>query len=185
VIATLLLAAIVAQPTTYRVDPKKAEAGFDLKATLHTVHGTTAQVSGEIHAVPEDGGGLALHGRIEVDAASLDTGNGKRDATLHGTSLEAPRYPKIVLEPERFLPSDPPAADGSVRGKLTGRLTIRGTSEPVTIEATLTPQGTALIAAGTFDVTWAHFGIPDPSFLFVHIEPVAHARFRVTFLPGS
>ena len=103
----LLLAAIVAQPTVFRLDPAGAEAGFDLAATMHTVHGTTTKLSGEVRVVPEDDGSLALSGRIEVDAASLDTGNKKRDATLRGETLEVATYLAIVLTPERFTPAAP------------------------------------------------------------------------------
>src|SRR5512143_3882883 len=98
----LLLAVLVTGPTTFRVNPAQAEAGFELKATLHTVRGTTTRVSGEIRAVPGEGGALTLSGRIEVAAAALDTGNGKRDAKMRGDCLAADRYPALVFEPERF-----------------------------------------------------------------------------------
>lgn len=175
-LASLLVAAVVAQPATYRIDPARAEAGFDLKATLHTVHGVTTKLSGEVHAVPEAGGALALTGKIVIDAASLDTGNAKRDATMRGTSLDVAKFPSITLEPERFEPSG---------GRLTGKLTIRGVTREAAIEMTLTPDGSGWTAEGRFDVTWAEFGIPDPSFAFVRIAKVARARFRATFMPAA
>jgi hypothetical protein len=49
--------------------------------------------------------------------------------------------------------------------------------------ATLTPRGERIEASGTFDVRWAEFGVPDPSFFVVRIESVAHAHFRATFAP--
>jgi polyisoprenoid-binding protein YceI len=183
VIVPLLLAAIVSQPTAFRVDPAGAVAGFDLKATMHTVHGTTTKLSGEVRVVPADGDALTLSGRIEVDAASLDTGNAKRDAKLHGDTLEAATNPAIVLVPERFAPSAPPAADGTTLGQLTGQLTIRGKTHPATIAASLAPNGNRVVVNGTFDVTWADYGIPDPSFFVVRIEKVAHAHFRAEFSP--
>src|SRR6185503_4105432 len=69
----LLLA--VALETVYRVNPAKADAGFDLKATLHTVHGHTNQVKGEVRVQDGPGGVLTLSGKIEVVAATLDTDN--------------------------------------------------------------------------------------------------------------
>jgi polyisoprenoid-binding protein YceI len=181
-LAAFVLAAVVSQPGTYRIDPHQATAGFELKATMHTVHGNTGKVSGEVHVVPEESGGLALTGKIEIQAATLETGNVKRDATMHDTSLDVAEFPAIALEPERFTPSGPPAADGSVSGQILGRLTIRGVKHPVTVEATLTPQGSSITAEGTFDVAWADFGIPDPSFFVVRIDPVAHARFKAAFV---
>jgi polyisoprenoid-binding protein YceI len=183
VVTTLFLAALVAQATAYRILPAASEAGFDLKATMHTVHGSTTGVTGGVRVEPADGGALVLSGRIEIGAASLVTGNEKRDATMHDTSFLVTSYPTIVFEPERFVPSGPPAADGATAGALTGRLTIRGTTKPQKIEATLAPRGERIVASGTFDVAWAEFGIPDPSFFIVRIERVAHARFRAEFVP--
>jgi len=181
-LASLALAAILSAPGDFRIDPAGAQAGFELGATMHTVHGLTASVAGEIHAEPAADGSLKLTGKIEIGTASLRTGNDKRDATMHDKSLLVASFPSIVLEPETFTPSGPAAADGAVSGTLTGRLTIRGQTKPQTIALTLTPQGGRIAAAGTFDVVWAEFGIPDPSFFVVRIERKAHAHFHADFV---
>jgi polyisoprenoid-binding protein YceI len=183
VVATLVLAALINQATAYRIDAAASDAGFDLKATMHTVHGSTKGVIGEVRVEPEGAGVLKLSGRIEIAAASLETGNSRRDATMHGKSLLVESYPKLVFEPERFESSSPQAADGSIPGALTGRLTVRGQTRSQTITATLAPRGERILAQGSFDVRWAEFGIPDPSFFLVKIEAVAHAHFRAEFVP--
>jgi polyisoprenoid-binding protein YceI len=183
VIVSLVLSALIVQAGTYTIDPERCEAGFDLKATMHTVHGSTKGVAGQVRVEPEDSGTLRLSGRIEIDAASLDTDNDKRDATLKGKTLLVGTYPKIVFEPERFVPAGSPGADGTISGTLAGRLTIRGKTQPAQMRAALTPTGHHIAVSGTFDVPWADFGIPDPSFFVVRIEPVAHARFRADFVP--
>jgi polyisoprenoid-binding protein YceI len=184
VFAPILLAALVAQAATLRIDPAACQAGFDLKATAHTVHGTTTSVSGEVRVEPQDSGALQLSGKIAVGAAALETGNVKRDATMHSESLLVETYPTIDFEPERFTPSGPPNPDGSVVGVLSGRLTIRGRSKAQEITTTLAPKGERIVASGAFDVTWAEFGIPDPSFFIVRIEKSAHAHFRAEFVPA-
>jgi polyisoprenoid-binding protein YceI len=182
-IAALLLTALVAQPAAYRIDPAVSEAGFELKATMHTVHGSTKNVTGEVRVEPEPGGALKLSGKIEIGAASIATGNDKRDATLHSKSLLVDSFPVLLFEPERFTPSGPAGADGSTPGSLTGRFTLRGKTKPLTIDAVLAPKGNRIVASGTFDVAWAEFGIPDPSFFVVRIADTAHARFRAEFVP--
>jgi len=183
-LATLVLSALVAQATAFRIDPATAEAGFDLKATAHTVHGTTTSVSGDVTAAPDADGSLALSGKIEIAAASLHTGNDKRDATMREKSLLTASFPAIVFAPERFTPSGAAGAGGAVPGLLAGRITIRGKTKAQTIAATLTPRGERIEASGAFDVRWAEFGVPDPSFFIVRIESVAHAHFRATFAPA-
>jgi polyisoprenoid-binding protein YceI len=173
-VTTLLLA--LALETVYRVNPAKAEAGFDLKATMHTVHGRTNQVSGEVRVRETGDGKMELSGKIEIPAATLDTGNTSRDKTMRGTSLEVERYPVIALTPERFDPAT---------GTLAGTITIRGVAKPVTIAAKLTGSGERILATGTFDVPWAEFGVPDPSFAIVRIEKVAHAHFSAEFVRVS
>jgi len=183
-LATLILSALVAQATAYRINPAASEAGFDLKATMHTVHGLTTRVTGGVRVEPADASTLKVSGKIEIGAASIATGNEKRDATLHGTSLLVSSFPTIVFAPERFVPSGPEGADGTTSGTLTGRLTIRGQTRPQAMTVTLAPRGERIVASGTFDVPWAEFGIPDPSFFVVRIESVAHARFRAEFVPA-
>jgi polyisoprenoid-binding protein YceI len=184
VIATLLAAALVVQPGVWRV-AGGAEAGFDLKATMHTVHGITRTVTGSVRVAPAAGGSLALDGTIVVGAAGLATGNEKRDATMHDRSLLVATYPSIVFAAEHFSPSGPAEADGTVAGSLTGHVTIRGRTRPLAIAARLTPHDGTITATGTFDVLWAEFGIPDPSFFVVRIEPTVHARFRAEFVPDG
>jgi polyisoprenoid-binding protein YceI len=183
VLASLLLSALIAQATAYSIDPAACEAGFELKATMHTVHGSTRKVSGEVRATPEEAGALSLSGRIEIDAAALETGNEKRDATMRRTSLLVASFPAIVFEPERFSPTGPAGADGAVPGILTGRLTIRGVSKAQAIVAGLAHRGARIVASGSFDLAWADFGVPDPSFFVVRIDKTVHARFNVTFVP--
>jgi polyisoprenoid-binding protein YceI len=182
-VATLLLSALVAQTTAYRINPAACEAGFDLKATMHTVHGLTTKVTGDVLVEPGDAGALKMSGKIDIGAASIVTGNDKRDATMHEKSLLVASFPTIVFEPERFAPEGPAGSDGATSGTLTGRLTIRGKTRPQAMSATLSPKGERIVATGTFDVHWADFGIPDPSFFVVRIESVAHARFRAEFVP--
>ena len=182
-VATLVLAALVNQATAYRINPAASEAGFDLKATMHTVHGSTQSVTGEVRVEPEEAGILKLSGRIEIAARSLETGNAKRDATMRSKSLLVESFPTLVFEPERFAPSEPPGPDGTIHGALTGRLTIRGRTRVQDVTATLAPHDERIVASGTFDVPWAEFGVPDPSFFIVRIEAVAHARFRAEFVP--
>jgi len=171
---SLLLA--VALETVYRVNPAKADAGFDLKATLHTVHGSTNQVKGEVRVTEEAQGVLALSGKIEIVAATLDTGNASRDKTMRNDSLAVEQYPVISLAPERYDPRS---------GTLTGALTIRGVTKPTSIAAKMEKQADRIVVTGTFDVPWMDFGVPDPSFAIVRVEKIAHAHFSAEFVRVS
>ena len=182
-LAILALAALVGAPTTFRINPAAVEAGFDLKATAHTVHARTTRALGEVTVVPGDGGALALSGWIEIDAGTLDSGNERRDKKMRSESLAVDRFPTLRFEPSRFEPSAAIARGDRVEGRLIGHLKIRGVTRPATLAASLTLQGGRIVAEGTFDVRWAEYGVPDPSVFVLRVDPVAHARFRVEFAP--
>ena len=57
---------------------------------------------------------------------------------MHEKSLLTASFPTIVFTPARFTPSGPAGADGASVGTLSGQITIRGQTRPMTIAATLT-----------------------------------------------
>lgn len=80
---------------------------------------------------------------IEVDAASVDTGDPAFDKTIAGF-LDAKRSPRIVFVTTGVTP----ASDGDA-GKVTGDLTLHGVTRPVTLEVTFNGYGPGLLGAGT------------------------------------
>lgn len=96
-----------------------------------------------------------------LDAASLDTNVPLLDQMVKGTQmLDVARYPQIRFVSTRF------ERTGATRGTLTGNLTIRGVTQPVTLDVTfngyapnpLTKQPTlGFAASGHFSRT--QFGL--------------------------
>jgi polyisoprenoid-binding protein YceI len=67
----------------------------------------------------------------EIDAASVDTNVPALDRLVKGTDMfDAQRYPQIRFVSTRF------ERTGDARGTLTGDLTIRGATHPVTLNVT-------------------------------------------------
>ncbi|MGH9367269.1 MAG: YceI family protein, partial [Thermoanaerobaculia bacterium] len=92
-----------ARPSRYRLEVAGSSLRWELPATLHIVRGIAPVFHGSIEtdaAVP--GGWL---GRIVVPAASMVTGNRRRDRTMRDKILETDRYPEIVFE-LKSLPGD-------------------------------------------------------------------------------
>jgi polyisoprenoid-binding protein YceI len=96
--------------------------------------------------------------QVDIDAASLDTNVGILDRMVKGAQmLDAQRYPQIRFVSTRFERTG--EANGKLMGILTGNLTIRGATQPVTLDVTfngyapnpLTKQPTLGFSAhGTF-----------------------------------
>jgi len=79
----------------WSVDPRRSEIGFAVKAMwgLVTVHGVFGSYDGSLNV---RAGGAA--GELTIEAASLDTGNGRRDRHLRSPDFfDVERHPRIVF----------------------------------------------------------------------------------------
>jgi polyisoprenoid-binding protein YceI len=98
---------------------------------LAKVKGAFGQVTG---AATIDAAGEAA-GTITVAATSIDTGNNKRDTHLRSADFfNAETYPDIT-----FSASSAALSGASVT--ITGTLTVRDATKPVTLAATVSAQG--------------------------------------------
>lgn len=96
------------------------ELAFDGKATLGDFTGTTNAVSGSLLGAQELEG---VRGWVMAPAASLTTGNGRRDRDMYA-SLEVERHALIRFDLDALAPG--PRDGDSTRVTLRGRFTIHG-----------------------------------------------------------
>jgi polyisoprenoid-binding protein YceI len=120
----------------YDIDPTHSRIGFAAKhAMIATVRGQFSGYSGEVHLDVENP--AASRVSLEIDAASIDSGNADRDAHLRGEDFfDVATYPKIA-----FVSTNVQRVDDDVY-ELTGDLTIRATTKPVTVTFELTGTAT-------------------------------------------
>jgi polyisoprenoid-binding protein YceI len=85
-----------------------------------------------------------VSGRIDIKAASLRTGIGKRDAHLHSADFfEAEKFPDISV-----VVTAADVIDGDTVG-LHAELTIKGTTKPLTLKTKVTPVGDGTMRLST------------------------------------
>lgn len=84
---------------------------------------------------------------IEIEAASVDTGDHGFDKTIAGF-LDADKFPKITFVAQSIEPATEPGG-GATRGKLTGNLTFHGVTRPVTLDVAYNGFGPGLLGIGT------------------------------------
>src|SRR5262249_59409948 len=98
---------------------------------LAPVKGTFGQVPGHGTVSPTG----EVSGMITVAAASIETKNAKRDKHLRsGDFFETDTFPHITFSVDRLQPS----SEGVT---VTGQLTVRGRTRPVTFPATVPVVG--------------------------------------------
>jgi polyisoprenoid-binding protein YceI len=154
-----------------RLDPASTRISFDLKATGHDVHGELFLQEGEVRFDPETG---KASGTISVDALRAETGNKKRDKTMHKKVLESEQFPLFRFTANHI---DGMLADaGTSLLELKGTMTVHGEDHPFTMPTTVTVSGDRFQATTTFAIPYVEWGMRNPSILFLRVAKVVDVK---------
>jgi polyisoprenoid-binding protein YceI len=146
---------------TYTLDPTHTRIGFVARHAMVTkVRGSFNEFEGTATIDGDNPGNSSA--RVTIQAASIDTRNAQRDAHLRSNDfLAMDQYPQIV-----FASTGVVAVDESTF-ELSGDLTIKGVTKPVTIPFTFEGaaqdpfgnqrigfDGTVTISRKDYGITW-------------------------------
>jgi polyisoprenoid-binding protein YceI len=143
---------------TYTIDPTHTSVEFIGRHLMITkVRGRLPDVSGTITIDDEP---TRSHVEVEIQVATLDTGDAQRDDSLRSVDFfDVEHYPTITF---RSTQVEPGAAETWM---VTGDLTVRGVTRPVTLEvdfdgANASPFGDERIAfSAATDVNREDWGL--------------------------
>jgi len=134
--ATLLASSMVA--AEWNIDSSHSSAQFAVKHMMvSTVRGSFDTMSGTVSYDPAAPEKASM--KIEIEAASVNTGNSRRDDHLRNADFfEVEKFPTITFESTRVER----AGEGNL--KLTGNMTMHGVTKEVTfdIEGPASPLNT-------------------------------------------
>ena len=121
---------------TYKLDPAHTRLGFVARHAMVTkVRGSFNDFDGTILVDGDDP--TRSRARVVIEAASIDTRSADRDGHLRSNDFFAmERYPQITFESTAIEPVD----DATYR--VTGDLTIKDTTRPITIDFDFTGSAT-------------------------------------------
>ncbi|MDH6282524.1 polyisoprenoid-binding protein YceI [Prescottella agglutinans] len=149
----------------------KTAAGYTVSEILNgarvTVVGTTDQVSGAVSI----SGQKMTAAELVVQVAGIATDNSHRDGQFRSNVMDTAAYPtaKFTLAAPvdlASLPTDGTAATVPV----TGTLTLKDQTRPVSVDVKVLHSGDTLVASGNVPVTWSDYGITPPSLGFVTVD---------------
>jgi len=149
---------------TWSVGPG-SQAGYRVGEVLvgqkSTAVGRTDAVSGDVVIK----GTTVESGSFTADVRSLKSEQPSRDRAFHHRIMQTSTYPSVTFELSKAVDFGKPPANGVAKKvQATGKLTMRGTTKPVTIPLTADHTGTTIRVVGSLDVVFADWGIPNPSF---------------------
>ncbi len=127
-LAACLLAPAVVSADGWELDPAHSSVAFAIRhMMISTVHGQFHTFSGTATGDPAKPAEAAIEATI--DAASIDTGNEKRDAHLKSADFfDVEKFPKITFKSTKI------ESAGPGRAKVTGNLTMHGVTKAVVLE---------------------------------------------------
>ena len=120
------------QSGTYNVDPSHSNVGFAVRHMgIATVRGQFKKFEGTVEAADDK---LTLSGAVET--ASVDTGDENRDGHLQSPEFfDAAQFAQITFTST----GTEPTGDGQI--KLTGEITIKGTTKPIELVGEVAENG--------------------------------------------
>jgi polyisoprenoid-binding protein YceI len=145
---------------SWTIDQAHTNVGFAIKHLgLSTVRGHFASFEGQIDIDPADL--TRATGTVEIDVASIDTGQPDRDVHLRSADFfEVEKYPKLSFTVKRVT-------GGGETWKVVGDLTIRDVTREVELDAEFAGEGvdpygnrkiggslTGSISRGDFGLKW-------------------------------
>jgi polyisoprenoid-binding protein YceI len=136
---------------TWTLDPARSTATLRSKSLwgLAPVKGVFRELAGGGTVSPEG----SVTGRLELATGALDTKNSKRDTHLRSDDFFlTEKYPAITFT----LDSLAPAGDGVT---VSGQLTVRERSQPISFPAAVTLAGGEVVLDATVHVDRSDFGL--------------------------
>jgi polyisoprenoid-binding protein YceI len=116
----------------YTLDVAHSRIGFVARHAMVTkVRGQFTAFEGKVHV--DFGDPTASTAQVDIDVASIDTHNEQRDGHLRTNDFfDVPNHPRITFTSTAVEPLDEQTY------RVTGDLTIKGTTNPVTIDVEYT-----------------------------------------------
>lgn len=131
--------------------------------TVDTV-GTTQDISGQMTLSFGETVSL-VSGSFEVNISTLASDQNRRDSTIQDDFLESGRFPVATFTATSIENFPSPYREGSdVAFQLVGDLTIRETTQPVTLEVTASLADGTITASAVAPLTMSNFGVEPPAF---------------------
>ncbi|HZQ28980.1 MAG TPA: YceI family protein [Acidimicrobiales bacterium] len=118
---------------------------------------------------------------LTVDMSSVASDQARRDNQFKGRIMDTSTYPTSTFKLTQPINLSNVADGSTVSANAVGQLTLRGTTETVTIPIKAKRNGSKIEVNGILPVTFADWKIPSPSFGPVTTEDHGELELLVVF----
>jgi polyisoprenoid-binding protein YceI len=155
-----------------------SEVGYRVSETINgfdaVANGRTTKIDGSVTIA----GTTAQKAEFTVDMTSFTSDQSRRDAQFNGRIMQVDQFPTAT-----FTLTSPidfgaiPAAGKTIDVKGSGDLTLHGVTRPVTFPLSATFKNGRIGILGKIPVTFADYGVVNPSFATVTTEDHGQLEF--------
>ncbi len=159
---------------TYNIVPGQSKVTYNVGETFlnqnnrfNLAVGVTTQVTGSITGNENDPSAVTL-GTFEVDISKFASDSGQRDRYIRNNGLQSSQYPIAKFVPTKIESLPATYTDGQdVTLKVTGDLTIKTTTQPVTWDVTTHLSNGVITGQATTELLMSSFKVGPISVLGV------------------
>ena len=177
-----------AGPVTFKIVPGESRASYEVGETFlnqdnrfNLAIGVTSAVNGEIYADLANLPASTL-GEISIDISQLTSDSSRRDNAIRGDWLESSRFPMAVFKPTGIESLPVRYVEGQEYAfRVTGDLTVKETTLPVTFDVTAALRGDTLTGKAATTILLSQFGVGPISILSV-LKTEDEAKITLEFV---
>lgn len=149
--------------TVYRIDPSRSTASYEIEENLAGVSGTavgeTRGIAGDI-LIDQENPAASRVGEIVVNVEQLESDESLRDERIRQDYLESHEHPLVRYRTESVEGIPEQIEDGTdYQVRLTGDLTVKTTTRPAEVDATVRREDGELHVAATADILLSDFDV--------------------------
>ncbi len=189
--ATTAAAPATGSAVVYHIDASQSEAHYEVSETffqgnrLNLAIGRTKGIAGDVlvdFANPAN----SQIGTIVIDVSQLTSDESRRDNFIRHNFLESSQYPQATFKPTKIegLPASVKPGD-QLTLKVTGDLTVKQTTKPVTFDVTLTANQDKLTGTATSQIALSDFGVGPIQIAMLQTEDKAKLVFDFVATPAG
>lgn len=177
--------------TVYKIDPTQSEAHYEVGETFfqgnrfNLAIGRTKGIAGEVlvdFANPAN----SQIGTIVIDVSQLASDEGRRDNFIRNNALQSSQYPQVTFKPTKVegLPASVKPGD-QLTLKVTGDLTVKEITKPVTFDVTLTANQDKVNGTASTEIVLSDFAAGPIQLAMLQTEDKAKLVFDFVALPAQ